>query len=149
MSKVAPLLACLLTAACGGDDEDSQQADARTLELERRLEAAEARIATLEAELMRRPDAARLPILEFPTAKKLVPQRIAIVVTQSEILVDDEAVAMVALRAHLEIILASRPDVSVVLRADPKVGFTRFTEIMNVVKDAGISRMSVAAYSDE
>lgn len=149
MSKAAPLLACLLTGACGGADDDTQQVDPRTSALERRLETAEARIAALEAELARRPESDAIPALDLPKAKKIVGRRVAIVVTQSEILVDDEAVAMVALRAHLEIILASRPDVSVVLRADQNVEFTRITAIMDVIKKAGISRMSVAAYSDE
>ena len=148
MLKRATLLACVVGAGCGKADDDSAPAN-RTSELERRLEAAEARIAALEAELERRPDAAPVPVLELPKANKVVGRRVAIVVTQSEILVDDEAVAMVALRAHLEIILASRPDVTVVLRADPDVEFPRVTDVMDVVKEAGISRISVAVYSDE
>lgn len=139
----------LLGSAC--EDRDAAPTDdaVSAPTLERKLDRAEARIAALEDRVATLESNLRVELPPSSPRPKVVGRRVSIVVTESEVLVENEAVAMVALRAQLEIILASRPDVSVVLRADPNVEHARIADIMTVVKEAGISRIAVAVHADE
>lgn len=140
---------CLADGCGTRDGKPTADDTAPAPALQRKLDRAEARIDALEQRIAALETNLRVELPPSSPRAQVVGRRVSIEVTESEVLVEGEAVAMVALRAHLEIILASRPDVSVVLRADPNVELPRVTGVMDVVKEAGISRISVAVYSDE
>jgi len=143
--RLLPLVALTLLG-CGCDETPAR--DGAT---EARLEKAEARISELESRLAALETMATVdaPPIELPRVDKPVSTRIVIALGEDQTLVDGEAVASVALRAHLEALAAKQPDASVMLRADDDVDYARVVSVMDTIKKAGFDRIAVATPADD
>lgn len=135
------ILLCVgvLLSSCEASPEPAapKTDDGRVEALERRLAQAEARIDVLEKRVVP------------PAPTKPASDRVSITLSPSQTFVDQEAVAQVALRAHLEAVLAESPGASVVIQADPTVDHQRVVETMKVIRESGFARISIATRSEE
>lgn len=148
LRTVAVFLIAMAQAGCGDEAPESPRptADLDRSALEGRLARAEDNIAALERRLvaLERPSSTTAIEVALPgqTSRRA---RIEVSVHASQIFVDDEAVAEVALRAHLEALLAKHPDASVIVQAGPRVDHQRVVETMETIKEAGFGRIAMAA----
>lgn len=143
----------LLTSGCDEPPTPTrpQGDDPRVDALEARLEQTEARVGALEKQLQEFEIPLSAPELSvvLPTPEQPSSGRVSITVKPAQTFVDGEAVAQVALRAHLEAVLAKNPEASVVIQADATVDHQRVVETMKVIKDAGFERIAIATRSDD
>ena len=137
----------LVLLGCSSDAPEPSKLEDQLGRIEARLDRIDERLRSLERTAV----VAKTLKVNLPEAAAATPTlaRIAVTVTSSQLFINGEAVASVALRAQLEEIAATSPDASVVIQADASVGHGRVVETMDTIKEAGFTHIAIAKRSDD
>ncbi len=144
-ARIAVMFSVVL--GCGSDAPESSKLEGQLDRIEARLDRIDDRLRSLQGT-----DASDATFrVNLPKAAAATPAlpRIAVNVTASQLFINGDAVASVALRAQLEELVATSPDASVVIQADASVEHGRVVEIMDTIKEAGFTRIAIATRSDD
>ena len=136
----------LLFIACGNGPSPEDVKLGESLDrIEARLQQLDDRLTALER--------ARLSALPTANGRTREPDkpvsRIKVSVTPSQIFVNGEAVASIALRAQLEELAATSPGASVMVHADASVEHHLVVDAMDTIKKAGFTRIAIATPSGD
>ena len=136
----------LVLLGCGSDAPAPSKIEDQLGRIEARLDRIDERLRSLERTAV----VAKTLTVNLPKADAATPtlSRIAVTITSSQLFLNGEAVASIALRAQLEEIAATSPDASVVIQADESIEHGRVVEVMDTIKEAGFARIAIAARSE-
>ena len=136
----------LVLLGCNADAQDSSKIEDQLSRIEARLDRIDERLQP-QARSGVVADAVAIELPKPDSSPTL--SRITVSISPTQLFVNDEAVASVALLAELEALAATSPDASVVIKADTSVGHGRVVDAMDTIRKAGFSRIAFATRSDD
>lgn len=136
----------LLLLGCSADTQDTSKLEDQLSRIEARLERMDERLQSYEhTEVVANTVPIDLPVADASPAL----HRIAVSISPTQLSINGETVANVALRARLEELAAKSSDASVVIQADRSVDHGHVVFVMDTIKKAGFSRIAIAVAASE
>lgn len=136
----------LVLLGCDAEAQDSSKIEDQLSRIEARLDRIDERLQSQE----RTAAVASAVAIELPeTGSKPTLSRIEVTISPTQVFLNGEAVAIIALRAQLEALAATSPNAGVIVHAEEAVEHRRVVETLDTIKRAGFARFAIASPSDD